>query len=107
VRLRIALIVIALVVAPAVAFAVSKNHRAQAPVVGWTAYAPPASSGSAANIKAEKAAIQTDVANWETNHPGGSCIVSYQDSAQCQTADGLPADLVVMVSTTVTRSATP
>jgi hypothetical protein len=107
VRLRIALIVLALVVAPAVAFAVSKNHPAQAPVVGWTAYVAPASSGGAANTKAEQAAIRTDVANWETSHPGGSCTISDPDSAQCQTADGLPVDFVAIVSTTVTPSGAP
>lgn len=76
-------------------------------MVGWTAYVAPASSSGAANTKAEKAAIQADVANWETSHPGGSCTISYPDSAQCQTADGLPADFVAIVTTTVTRSGAP
>ncbi len=40
VRLRIALIVLALVVLPALVFAVAENHPASHPVVGWTAYAP-------------------------------------------------------------------
>jgi hypothetical protein len=107
VRLRIALIVSALVVAPAIVFAVAKNHPAPAPAVGWTAYAAPAPSVGAANTKAEREAIQTDVAKWETDHPGGSCTISYPDSAHCTTADGLPADLVALIATTVTTSEAP
>jgi hypothetical protein len=118
VRLRIALIVLALVVVPAIVFAVAKNHPASHPFVGWTAYVAHAPTGGAANTKAEKtaqtdatkwetAAIQSDVAKWETNHPGGSCTISYPDSAYCTTADGLPADLVVMDSVTVSPTGAP
>ena len=114
-----ALIFLALVVAPAVAFAVAKNHPAPAPVIGWTAYVAHTSNLGAAKTKAEKAAIQidpakweaaaikSDTAKWETNHPGGSCTISYPDSAHCTTADGLPAYLGVLVSVTVTRTGAP
>ena len=66
VRLRIALIVLALVVLPALAFAVAENHPASHPVVGWTAYVAPTPSAGVVNTEAEKAAIQADVAKWET-----------------------------------------
>ena len=102
VRLRIALIVLALVVVPAVVFAVAKNHPASHPFVGWTAYVANAPNGGDAKTKTEKAALQTAVAEWETNHPGGSCTISDPASANCTTADGLPAYLGVMVSVTPT-----
>ena len=106
-RLRIALIVLALVVLPALAFAVAENHPASHPVVGWTAYVPPTPSAGVVNTEAEKAAIQADVAKWETNHPGGSCTISYPDAARCETTDGLPADLVAVDTTTITTTSAP
>jgi hypothetical protein len=107
VRVRITLIVLALVVLPAVAFAVASNHPASHPFVGWTAYVAPTPSAGVVNTEAEKAAIQADVAKWETKHPGGSCTISYPDTARCETADGLPADLVALVATTVTTTSAP
>ena len=86
----------------AVVFAVAKNHPASHPFVGWTAYVANAPNGADAKTKAEKAALQTAVAEWETNHPGGSCTISDPASANCTTADGLPAYLGVMVSVTPT-----
>jgi hypothetical protein len=107
VRLRITLIILALVVLPAVAFAVARNHPASHPFAGWTAYVAPTPSAGVVNTLAEKAAIQADVAKWETNHPGGSCTISYPNAARCETADGLPADLVAVASTTVTTTGAP
>ena len=106
-RLRIALIVLALVVLPALAFAVAENHPASHPVVGWTAYVAPTPSVGLVNTEAEKAAIRADVAKWETNHPGGSCTISYPNAARCETTDGLPADLVAVDETNVTITSAP
>ena len=106
-RQPIALIVLALVVLPALAFAVAENHPASHPGVGWTAYVAPTPSAGVVNTEAEKAAIQADVAKWETNHPGGSCTISYPDAARCETTDGLPADLVAVVTTTITTTSAP
>ncbi len=54
------------------------------------------------NTAAERALIKADVAKWKANHPGGTCTIHYPDSAECTTADGLPVDMVVDDSTTVT-----
>jgi len=102
VRLRIALIVLALVVVPAVVFAVAKNHPASPSMVGWTAYVSHTPSSGDVKANAEKKALQTAVAEWESNHSGGSCTITGPASAYCATADGLPAEIGIMVSVTTT-----
>lgn len=115
--LRIAAVILALVVLPGIVFAVAKNHPASHPIVGWTAYAPPGATTSSGtgyvsgtttgDTTAEKAAIKFDVAKWESHHPGGTCQIALPDSAHCTTANGLPADLGVLVSTTVVQATAP
>jgi hypothetical protein len=116
IRLRVALIVLALVVAPAVVFAVAKTTTAPTTTAGWTAYPSPSATvspgtadatGGTEDKAAERAAIKADVATWKGNHPGGTCRITLPDSAQCTTADGLPAYLGVGVITIVSPPATP
>src|SRR5262249_48808107 len=57
VRLRVAAVVVALVVLPAVVFAVARDHRAAPAVSGWTAY-------------------PQDVQAWAARHPNGTCNVT-------------------------------
>ena len=97
-RLRIALIVLALVVLPALAFAVAESHPASHPVVGWTAYVPsdvtPSSPGTSYVIAVpeggpemttvEVVALKPAVANWLGQHPDGSCQVEPPHTAYCK-----------------------
>jgi hypothetical protein len=83
VRLRIALIVLALVVLPGIAFAVARDHRATTSVHGWTAYAgtayvTPASVESNGTLK-------DNITLWLRRHPDGRCDVQRQ-AAICATA---------------------
>jgi hypothetical protein len=116
VRLRVVLIVLALVVAPAVVFAVAKTTTTATKPAGWTAYPQPGATVSSStgystvgteNKAAEKLAIKADVVKWERHHPGGSCRITPPSSAQCTTAGGLPADLVALVATAIAPSTTP
>lgn len=104
------MIVLALVVAPAVVFAVARTTAAPATIGGWSAYPPAGAAVSTAGVEqvsAEKAAIRADVAKWKRRHPGGSCQITPPDSAQCTTADGMTSDLVVLVDAIVVSSNTP
>ena len=100
--MRTALILFGLVVLPAVVFAVAKSSTDSRPVTScsdcWTAYAPTTSTN------AEKAEVKSWVAKWKAQHPGGTCTISYPDSAQCVGASGLPVDFVVGTTTVVSQS---
>jgi hypothetical protein len=112
VRLRIALIILALVVAPAVVFTVAKNHSAPAPVVGWTAYAPsdvtPSSPGTSYVIAVpeggpemttvEVVALKPAVAKWLGQHPDGSCQVKPPHTAYCKATSTTDSLTVLQVS---------
>jgi hypothetical protein len=114
VRLRVVLIVLALVVAPVVVFAVAKTTTTATKPAGWTAYPQPGATVSSStgystvgveDKAAERDAIKADVAKWERNHPGGTCRIAPPSSAQCTTADALPANLAVIAI--VSPPATP
>jgi hypothetical protein len=116
VRLRVILIVLALVVVPAVVFAVAKTTAAPARPAGWTAYPQPGATVSSSTAystvgtedkAAEKFAIKADVVKWKRHHPGGACRITPPSSAQCTTAGGLPADLVALVATAIAPSTNP
>ena len=102
-RLRTALILLGLVVLPAVVFAVAKSSTDSRAVTScsdcWTAYPTTTTS-----TNAEKAEVKSWVAKWKARHPGGTCTISYPDSAQCVGANGLPVDFVVGTTTVVSQS---
>lgn len=106
-RLRTACIVVALVVVPAVVFAVAKSTASPARAGGWSAYPPSGSTVGAQDISAERVAIKADVARWQRHHPGGSCRIIAPGSARCTTAGGLPADLEALVATVTAPSTSP
>lgn len=115
-RLRVALIVLTLVVAPAVVFAVAQTTTAPTTTAGWTAYPSPSAkvspgtayaTGGTEDRATERAAIKADPAKWELGHPGGTCQITPPDSAQCTTADGLPTYLGVGVIAIVSPPAAP
>ena len=81
VRLRIALIVLTLVMAPAVAFAVAKNHPASHPIVGWTAY--PAVGGI---TDATPVGVRAWAASYQRTHPDATCTVT-ATQANCHEYD--------------------
>jgi hypothetical protein len=105
--LRTALVVVALVVAPMVVFAVAKSTSTPARAGGWSAYAPSGSNIGAEDTSAERTAITSDVVRWKRHHPGGSCRITPPSSARCMTADGSPADLEARVATVAVPSASP
>jgi hypothetical protein len=97
-------VIVALVAAPAAVFALVKaSQPAVAPRAHRTMTAVSASGSAGAvtveDVSAEKKALTSDVVRWKAHHPGGTCAIQSSSSAQCTTADGLPADLQVLAVT--------
>lgn len=107
------MIVLALVVAPAVAFAFAKNHPASHPFVGWTAYVAPTvttspGSGTKSVVIAipvgpkmtttEVVALKPAVAKWLTQHPDGRCKVEPPLTAYCMATSTTDSLTVLQVS---------
>ena len=92
VRGKLALIVVALVVLPAVAFVVARDHKA--PVVVQF-YGP---------VVPSQVWLKQEVTRWLANHPGGKCTIEPDNSAYCTAADG---SSVALVAGTTTVATTP
>jgi hypothetical protein len=71
VRLRVAAVIVALVVLPAIVFAVARDHRATPAVHGWTAY--PADEGL---YRSTPAGLRMWAANYQKRNPGAICTVT-------------------------------
>ena len=102
-RLRSALILFGLVVLPAVVFAVAKSSTDSRAVTScsdcWTAYPTTTTS-----TDAERAEVKSWVTKWKAQQPGGTCTISYPDSAQGVGPTGLSVDFVVGTTTVVSQS---
>jgi hypothetical protein len=89
VRLRIAIVVLALIVVPAIAFAVAKSHPASPAVSPGTAYVT--------TIKTKPGdTTQSDANEWLRKHPDDHCEFQ-QSTAICTTND--PNRIVVFTTT--------
>jgi hypothetical protein len=116
-RLRILLVILGLVVVPGVVFALAKSHArdSNAARSSWTAYPTTgqrsandtSTAATTADTTGERAEIRAEVARWKADHPGGTCSISYPDTAQCQTAAGLAAGLGVIIMASSDPSPTP
>ena len=88
-RLRIAIVLLALVVLPAIAFAVAKSHPASSAVSPGTAYVT--------TVKTKPGdTLQMDVNEWLRKHPYDHCEFQ-QRTAICATSD--PNRIVVFTTT--------
>jgi superfamily II DNA or RNA helicase len=82
VRGKLALILVALVVLPAIVFVVARDHQAR-------------QHARAGIVVTETGTVKTYVATWLAHHPGASCTITAPNRASCTQANGSATDIVM------------